>query len=136
VSRIEKQEPVRVEVPVLIGKDERGSTFAVANDRSGDYILAYRRAGSSSGRHYHTGKCPRKDPEILYLLSGEALLRYRGMGETEILETRVTAPARVEIDILTWHELIAVTVVSFWELNSLEDVKADSVRVEPGDGKG
>jgi hypothetical protein len=135
MSRIEKRHPVRVSVPALIGEDSRGRTLAIANDRSGDYLLAYRKAGSSSGRHYHMGKRAYKDPEILYLLSGEALLRYRGMGETGITEISVTAPARVEIDINTWHELIAVTDVSFWEMNSLQDVQADSVRVEPGDAK-
>lgn len=122
--------PVRVSQLTRIGADDRGTSFVIENDRSGDYMLAYRKAGSSSGRHYHTGKVPGKDPEILYLLTGEALIRWRPIAESGLREVKVVAPARVEIQINIWHELVALQDCSFWEMNSLEDVRQDSVRVE------
>lgn len=123
---------IQVEELDLIGRDERGSTFAIRNDRSGNYILCYRKAGTSSGRHYHSGKKPYKDPEILYLLSGTAEFRWYGLeeGPAAMQSRRLTAPVRVIIPIHVWHELRAVTDCSFWEMNSLEDVQQDSVRVE------
>lgn len=122
--------PVRVSPLTRIGADDRGTSFVIENDRSGDYMLAYRKAGSSSGRHYHTGKVPGKNPEILYLLTGEAIIRWRPVAETQLREVKVVAPARVEIQINIWHELVALQDCSFWEMNSLEDVRKDSVRVE------
>ncbi len=114
----------------LIGEDNRGQTFQIENNRSGDYILAYRKAGSSSGRHYHTGKADYKNPEILYLLSGEAKIRWRRITESEVKERVVHAPVKVIFPIYIWHELVAITDCSFWEMNALRDVQKDSVRVE------
>lgn len=122
--------PVKVLSLSLINEDERGATFEIENDRTGNYILAFRKAGSSSGRHYHTGKSPHKDPEILYILSGEVVVRWRRIDEKEIKEIKVTSPAKVEIAINIWHELIPLSDCSFWEMNSLNDVKNDSIRVE------
>lgn len=122
--------PVKVLSLSLINEDERGATFEIENDRTGNYILAFRKAGSSSGRHYHTGKSPHKDPEILYILSGEVVVRWRRIDEKEIKEIKITSPAKVEIAINIWHELIPLSDCSFWEMNSLNDVKNDSIRVE------
>jgi len=123
-------EPVSVHPLPLIGSDERGASYVIENDRTGDFMLAFRKTGSSSGRHYHTGKVPGKNPEILYLLTGEAVIRWRPVAETRIREVKVTAPARVEIQINIWHELVPTQDCAFWEMNSLEDVRQDSVRVE------
>jgi hypothetical protein len=122
--------PMEVSPLSLINEDGRGATFNIENERAGNFILAYRKAGSSSGRHYHTGRSPYKDPEILYLLSGEAMIRWRKMEETDIKEVKVSAPAKVEIAVNIWHELLALSDCSFWEMNSLDDVKQDSIRVE------
>lgn len=126
----DKNNPVSVSSLSLINKDERGFTFRVENDRSGDYMLAFRKAGSSSGRHYHTGRSAYKDPEIMYLLSGEATIKWRKLEEKEIHEVKVSSPARVEIPINIWHELVPLSDCSFWEMNSLEDVQKDSIRIE------
>lgn len=126
----DKNNPIKVSSLSLINKDDRGSTFGVENDRSGHYILAYRKAGSSSGRHYHTGKSANKNPEILYLLSGEATIKWRYLEEKEIHEVKVSSPAKVEILINIWHELVPLSDCSFLEMNSLEDVQQDSIRIE------
>jgi len=129
-SKNPEASPVTVSPLSLIGADQRGASYRIENDRGGDFMLAYRKAGSSSGRHYHTGKVPGKNPEILYLLSGEAVIRWRPIEETAIREVKVVAPARVEIQINIWHELVPLIDCSFWEMNSLEEVQQDSIRVE------
>ncbi len=121
---------IEVQKLSLIGEDERGQTFHIQNKRSGNFILAYRKAGSSSGRHYHTGKVANKDPEILYLLSGSACIRWCTLSDNEIRETVVQSPAKVVFPVNIWHELVARTDCSFWEMNSLEDVQNDSIRID------
>ncbi len=97
--------------------------------RTGDFMLCYRNAGSSSGQHYHEGISANKNPEIMYLFSGTAAIHWCPLGGSEIIVTEVSAPARVEVPINIWHQLIAVTDCCFIELNSMEDVQKDSVRV-------
>ena len=113
----------------LIGKDERGANYIWESQRTGDFIMCLRKAGSSSGQHYHEGKSDYKNPEILYVLSGSAELHWCPLGEKEIRLVTIEAPARVEVAINVWHQLIAVTDCTFIELNSLEDVQRDSVRI-------
>lgn len=122
--------PIQVFPLSLINQDARGFTFQIENERNGNFILAYRKAGSSSGRHYHIGKSKNKNPEILYLLSGEATIRWRRLEDNVNQQIKVVSPAKVVIPVNIWHELVPVTDCSFWEMNSLEDVQNDSVRIE------
>ena len=39
------------------------------------------------------------------------------------------APARIEVGINIWHQLVAETDCCFIEMNSMEDVRKDSVRI-------
>ncbi|PUZ27088.1 hypothetical protein GA0116948_104128 [Chitinophaga costaii] len=121
---------IKVTALHLTGKDDRGENYTLESFRTGEFILCYRKAGSSSGQHYHTGKSAHKDPEILFLLSGKAELHWCTLDNRAHLEVlTIEAPARVEVPKLLWHQLIAVTDCSFLELNSLADVQADSVRI-------
>ncbi|MCW3466808.1 hypothetical protein [Chitinophaga nivalis] len=113
----------------LVGEDDRGSNYMWECTRSGDFMLCYRHAGSSSGQHYHEGKSPNKDPEIMFLFSGKAAIHWCPLDGKEIITTEVTAPARVEVPVNVWHQLIAITDCCFIELNSTADVQRDSVRV-------
>ncbi|WP_109699151.1 cupin domain-containing protein [Chitinophaga deserti] len=113
----------------LAGEDDRGRNYQWECFRTGTFILCYRNAGSSSGQHYHEGKSDYKNPEIMYLLSGTAELHWCPLNESEIRMDIVKAPARVEIPVNIWHQLIAVTDCSFMELNTMDDVMIDSVRV-------
>lgn len=113
----------------LRGSDERGSNYDWETFRTGNFILCYRNAGSSSGQHYHEGKSDYKNPEIMYLLSGKAAIHWCPLDEDQLRTDMIEAPARVEIPVRIWHELEAVTDCSFIELNTLDDVMADSVRV-------
>lgn len=97
--------------------------------RTGDFMLCYRHAGSSSGQHYHEGHSDNKNPEVMYLFSGKAELHWCPLGGNEIAVTEINAPARVEVPVMVWHQLIAVTDCCFIELNSMDDVRKDSVRI-------
>lgn len=125
--------PVRVYELPLIGRDERGQTLVIPNRRSGDFMLGFRKAASSSGRHYHSGLRPNKNPEILILISGEAELRWRYLKETRLRVLHLKGPIRLEVDAGIWHEIYALSDLVFWEMNSLQDVQADSIRIEYGE---
>lgn len=120
---------VKVTPVQLSGEDERGSNYEWNTDRSGDFILCYRKAGSSSGQHYHEGKADYKNPEILYLLTGKATIDWCPLDGNRIETIQIEAPARIEVQINVWHQLIAVTDCCFIELNSLADVRKDSIRI-------
>lgn len=111
------------------GQDERGQNFDWQCFRTGTFIFCTRKAGSSSGQHYHQGNSEYKNPEIMYLLTGTADIHWSPLHASDIRTIRVEAPARIEIPVMIWHELEAVTDCTFIELNSLEDVRADSVRI-------
>lgn len=113
----------------LIGSDDRGQGYEWQTFRTGTFILCYRNAGSSSGQHYHEGNSDYKNPEIMYLLSGKVALHWCPITESELRTETIEAPARIEIAIHIWHELEALTDCSFIELNTLDDVKQDSVRI-------
>ncbi len=120
---------IKVTPVQLVGEDERGSNYEWNTDRSGDFILCYRKAGSSSGQHYHEGKADYKNPEVLYLVSGKAAMDWCPLGGSKIETVEMEAPARIEVPVNVWHQLIAVTDCCFMELNSMADVRKDSVRI-------
>lgn len=126
-------DPVRIFELPLIGRDGRGETFEVPNSRTGDFMLGFRKAQTSSGRHYHTGVRANKNPEVLILISGKAELRWRYLEEREVRILPLQGPVRLEVDAGIWHELFALSDLVFWEMNSLEDVQADSIRIEYGE---
>ena len=127
--KMHNMETITITPLELRGEDERGRNFDWDTFRTGTFILCYRKAGSSSGQHYHLGNSPYKDPEIMYLLSGKAYLHWCPLDENKLRTDVITAPAKVEIPVRIWHELEAIEDCSFIELNTLDDVKIDSVRV-------
>lgn len=120
---------IKITPLVLMGADDRGSGYFWDCNRTGNFVVCYRNAGSSSGQHYHEGKRDNKNPEIMYLFTGKAAIHWCAKDGDTITVSEVTAPARVEIPINIWHQLIAITDCCFIEMNSLEDVQQDSVRV-------
>ena len=109
------------------GSDERGFVAEYLHDRTGQQLLVFTHAGKSRGRHYHKGLSPTKKPEVLFLFSGTCRLNWKHLEQdTPVASVIVKAPARVEIDPLEWHELVAITDCIFVELNSLEEHAADT----------
>lgn len=112
------------------GRNERGITFEIENfDRTGKYILAQRKQGSISGGHYHKGISQTKNPEIVFLIQGEALLKYKNLESMDFTEEKIEALSKIEIFPNTWHELHALSDILFLELNSLEEGDLDTFKV-------
>ncbi len=116
----------QIEIKAL---DERGALHYFKTDRSGEFLLVYRNAGTISGQHYHSGKSKNKNPEDMLLVQGSIQLHWKDL-KTEQEETvEVNAPSRVLIPAGIWHEVKAVTDIVFIELNSLADGSEDTHRL-------
>jgi len=113
-----------------IGEDERGATHYFDTDRTGQFIIAYRKTGSISGRHYHKGIAPTKNPEQLILMQGEATVNWFDVRSSQEGSIKVKAPVKIFIQPWAWHEVIADTDIIIFELNGLEDAKDDTFRIE------
>jgi hypothetical protein len=109
--------------------DERGVLHYFSTDRSGEYLLVYRKAGSISGQHYHKGIAKGKNPEDMLLVQGELTLNWKNINTAETGSHHVIAPSRVIIEPHVWHEVIAVSDLIFIELNSLADGSEDTYRL-------
>ncbi len=127
---------VIVEQIKQIGADDRGATFVFDNDRTGEFIVAHRKAGSVSGRQYHKGISATKDPEQLLLMSGKATLHWKELeevnGEVKIVQEgtmEIVAPAKILIPKMFWHELIGVEDFVMLELNSIAEQAKDTFRL-------
>jgi hypothetical protein len=112
-----------------IGEDERGATHYFNTNRTGQFIVAYRKAGSKSGDHYHKGFSAKKSPERIIIMNGSALLHWKDVRSDNKGEVHIVAPAMVEIDPWAWHQVVAVTDIIVFELNGLEDAKLDTFKL-------
>jgi hypothetical protein len=109
--------------------DERGALHYFSTDRTGEFLLVYRNAGSISGQHYHKGISAGKNPEDMLLVQGKASLRWKDLVTNEENTMDLIAPIRVKIPAHIWHELTAITDIVFIELNSLSDGSEDTHRI-------
>lgn len=109
--------------------DERGALHYFSTDRTGEFLLVYRNAGTVSGKHYHTGSSPGKNPEEMILVQGSITLNWKNLKTNEIGTIDVAAPSRVIIQPHVWHEARAKTDIIFIELNSLVDGSDDTYRL-------
>ena len=63
--------------------DERGALHYFATDRTGEFLLVYRNAGTVSGQHYHKGISAGKHPEDMLLVQGKADLHWKDLVTNE-----------------------------------------------------
>jgi len=118
-------------IPIAkIAEDERGSTHYFDTDRTGQFIISYRKAGSASARHYHKGISKNKNPEQVIIMSGEATVNWFDINGDAKGSDKVIAPAIIIVHTLTWHEVIADTDIVVFELNALADGKDDVFRLD------
>ena len=109
--------------------DERGALHYFSTDRTGEFLLVYRKAGTISGQHYHKGKSPGKNPEEMLLVQGSITMNWKNL-QTNVSDTiTIEAPSRVIIEANVWHEVKALTDIIFIELNSLEEGSEDTYRL-------
>lgn len=110
--------------------DERGALHYFSTNRTGEFLLVYRNAGTISGQHYHSGVSANKNPEEVLLVQGNIELHWKDL-KTEIEATiQVNAPSRIAIPANVWHEVKAITDIVFIELNSLVDGSEDTHRTQ------
>ena len=109
--------------------DERGALHYFATDRTGEFLLVYRNAGTVSGQHYHKGNSAGKNPEDMLLVQGKADLHWKDLETMEEKTIQLIAPTRVKIPANVWHELTAITDIVFIELNSLSEGSEDTFRI-------
>lgn len=109
--------------------DERGALHYFSTDRTGEFLLVYRNAGTVSGQHYHKGVSNGKNPEDMLLMQGSANLHWKDLNTNKEETVELVAPVRVLIQENVWHELIAITDIVFVELNSLADGSEDTYRL-------
>jgi hypothetical protein len=113
-----------------IGEDERGTTHIFETDRTGEFIFSFRKAGSLSGRHYHKGLSPNKNPEKIILVKGEVTLNWFNVAGDERGSEKIIGPSLVYIHAFIWHELVAVTDFVVFEMNALADGQGDTYRLD------
>lgn len=121
---------ITIEPLNVFAEHDRGKTLLFDNERTGEFILGYRNKDSISGRHYHKGSAPNKNPEILILISGSIQLKAIDLGDKSEQTVKVKTPSRIEISAMIWHEVIALTDCVFLETNSINDCDTDTYRLE------
>lgn len=109
--------------------DDRGALHYFSTDRTGEFLLVYRNAGTVSGQHYHKGVLAGKNPEDMLLVQGTASLHWKNLKTNEEETVALIAPVRVLIQANVWHALTAITDIVFVELNSLADGSEDTYRL-------
>lgn len=112
----------------VLGHNSFGSTLKIDLNGKREGILAYRKAGSISGRHYHKGHSEGKNPEKLALVSGVLKLVCRHLETKEEQTYHLKAPIMIEVGPMVWHEVTAFTDIVFVEMNSIEEHAADTFR--------
>lgn len=112
-----------------IGTDERGNTAELTLDRGGNMLSIFRKQGTVFGNHYHTGISASKNPEIFWLLHGEAIIEHKLLDDQQWISTTLLAPTKVFFYPNVIHKVTAVTDCYMIELNSLEDHINDTTRV-------
>jgi len=123
---------VKVTPLIKIGSDERGATFVFDTERTGQFMVAHRKAGSVSGNHYHTAKHPSKQPEKLIMMSGTATLDWRDLASGATGTETLIGPAEVWIAPNVWHKVTAVTDFVMLELNGMDAGVGDTLKWDEG----
>ena len=121
--------PIQVHPIDVKAVEERGALHYFATDRTGEFLLVYRNAGTVSGQHYHKGISVGKNPEDMLLVQGKAALHWKDLETKEEATIQLIAPIRVKIPANIWHELTAITDIVFIELNSLSEGSEDTFRI-------
>ena len=109
--------------------DERGALHYFNTNRTGEFLLVYRKAGTISGQHYHKGKSAGKNPEEMLLVQGAIQMEWKNLLTEEKGTLTIEAPSRVIIEANVWHEVKAMTDIIYLELNSLAEGSEDTYRL-------
>jgi dTDP-4-dehydrorhamnose 3,5-epimerase-like enzyme len=117
---------ITIEPFELISRTDKGETYQMQSERTGTFVFGTRRAGSINGRHYHKGNAPTKNPELFYLFTGKGVIRVLDLHTQERAEIFVEGPCRISFPPYMFHELEALTDISFMECNSRTEHAGDT----------
>ncbi|MFH1276080.1 MAG: hypothetical protein ABIH82_03135 [Candidatus Woesearchaeota archaeon] len=105
----------------VVKENEKGTTFQFENRQVPKVLLIKRKQGTISGKHYHTGKNPLKDPETFMILDGEAEVILKNIKTKEEFKEIYKKPVMFKLDPYVYHEIRALTDIIFIDMNSIED---------------
>ncbi len=105
----------RVIMPNSSKSNDLGISCEINPFRADSVGVYYRRAGSVSGKHYHTGSLPTTNPERHILVKGQAILRTKNLETGEVGSVVLVAPCLWEVEPQVYHELEAVEDIIFIE---------------------
>ncbi len=112
----------------LIADTEKGQLFEFDNRKTTDRLmLVTRKAGTVSGYDFHKGKHPNKNPEIGVIISGTVEFYCKNSAGEEVTNT-FDKPIMYIIQKNIFHEVRAITDISFIEFSAAADGKGDSFK--------
>jgi oxalate decarboxylase/phosphoglucose isomerase-like protein (cupin superfamily) len=124
---------VKIEKASIWKQDERGIAYGFSARDSSYFIVLYRKAGTTSGDHYHKGTIESKNPEVFYFVSGKAELVTRDINTGEEQVFQLEEGLKIEIPPNIYHSFRALTDIILLELNTSEEdfnkYEADTVKI-------
>jgi oxalate decarboxylase/phosphoglucose isomerase-like protein (cupin superfamily) len=108
------------------GENESGQTHELENRAASRFMMAYRKSGSINGNHWHTGSEKKKNPEVLYVLTGKGKLLLKHIETAETEERTFEAPCEIKIYPKVLHTVQVIEDMCFLEMNSLDEHIGDT----------
>jgi len=96
-------------------KTEKGWNISIYPYKTQGLGLFSRKEGIVSGKHYHKGNSPSRNPEKGILISGKAKFYCKNLLTEEEQEYHVEAPMSWEIFPMIYHEMHMITDCTFVE---------------------
>lgn len=124
-------EGIKIAELKTVREDNRGKALEFSTRATKDFLLISKKKGTVSGEHYHKGKVPQKKPEILILMRGQIELYCKNLKTKEEFREIIDKPSTIQIFPYIWHEVKALTDITFLELNSLEQHQKDTIKDLP-----
>ncbi len=81
-----------------------------------ELAVLFRKKGAVSGRHYHKGIHPSKNPERFFIVHGEMELYAKDLKTGDELTEKILPVTEIQISPNIYHELRALTDAVFLEL--------------------
>lgn len=88
-----------------------------------------RKKGAVSGKHYHEGIHPSKNPERFFIISGKMRFYARDLKTGKEMKKTITPFTEIQISPNIYHELTALTASIFMELKKEKGGYDDVFRI-------
>jgi len=122
---------VKIEKLNIVKENKKGIAFHFENRPCKKMLYVRRKKGTISGSHYHQGKSKMKNPEMLLFLSGKFEAYFKDLKSKEEMKVLLDYPAMIKISPNIYHEVKALTDITFIDMNSLEEGLEDTIKGLP-----